>query len=100
MRLQEVPDRVANELDFPVDLETVIDEIGHLEIEAPDSEDTQTIGELMGHLEEGRYENAFELADDILGNVPDTYIGRKHYDDRSPNPADVQEVRSDQNQSF
>lgn len=86
MLLSDLPEFLDDELSYPIDLDGVLAEIGEVEIEAPNTNDSETINDIIGHLGDDAFDNPEQLFDTILGNVSDTYIGRKFYDDRSDNP--------------
>lgn len=92
MRLSETRDRFASEFTFPVEHETVIDTMGDVRLDAPYGE-SETIGDVLGRIDETTYRSGDELYDTIVTYVGDGYIGRKFYDDRSSNAAiDSEEV--------
>lgn len=84
MEAQNLRDHLEAELEFPTDLETVLNDIGGTEIEAPNSDTSMTISDILGHLDEGTYETPDELREIILANEPEEYVGRSHYSDRGP----------------
>lgn len=87
MRLPETRDRFRQQLSFPTDYETVLDQFGDEELEAPTG-DTERIGDVLERTETGRYGSADELYDDLVGSVGDPFVGRKFYDDRGSIPDD------------
>lgn len=87
MRLSETRDRFASELTFPVDHETVLDELGDAELDAPYGE-PESIGDVLERAGETEYYSADDLYDTLVTFVGDAYIGRKFYDDRGSN-ADI-----------
>lgn len=92
MRLSETRDLFVSELTFPVQRETVIEQLGDAEIDPPTGE-PETVGEILGRDEERAYRSADELYDSLVGFVGDQYVGRKFYDDRGSNTAiDSEEV--------
>lgn len=84
MEIQNLRDHFVDEIEFPTDLETVLDEVGETEIDAPDNDTSMTISNILGHVNEGEYETPSELREIILANVPDEYVGRENYSDRGP----------------
>lgn len=92
MRLSETRDRFINEFSFPVEHGTVLDSVGEIELDAPHGE-AESIGEVLGRTEDHpTYHSADELYDTILSSLGEEYIGRKHYDDRGPNPQETDDV--------
>lgn len=86
MRLAEVPDRVARDIEFPADQAAVIDSIGHIDIDAPDG-NNESIREIIERTGERSYGTPDEVYNTILGFVSEQYVGRKYYDDRGHNLA-------------
>lgn len=84
MEIQNLRDHFDDELEFPVDQETVLDEMGEREIDAPDSDDSMTVADILGDLNEDSYETADALGETIMMNLPDEYVGREGYSDRGP----------------
>lgn len=102
MEPQNIRGYLEAELEFPTDLETVLNEIGEAEIDAPNSDASMTITAILGHMNEGSYETPDELREIILANVPEEYVGRSRYSDRGPagnRPANG-EARDEEQESF
>lgn len=76
---------VARTIEFPADVEAVLHTVGDVRILAPDESASVTIATLLKPLEEHTFTSARGLTESITGQLPEVYIGRKHYDDRSPN---------------
>lgn len=75
-------ERIVDELlEFPVTHETVLEKIGVIKITSPAGESV-TIREILGPVEEERYLTSDALYASIVGNLDETFIGRKYYDDR------------------
>lgn len=91
MLLSELAARVDDELAYPADLETVVDRMGHVRIEAPNGGDSEPLAAILGPLETDTFESSAELLETVYGNVSDDHIGRKFYDDRGGNPPDSDE---------
>ena len=87
MKIRHVLEFLENELGFPIDQHSVIEQIGAIEIEAPDAQETETVSTIIGPVGQETYASADELFTTIIGNVNDEYIGRKFYDDRGGNPS-------------
>lgn len=100
MQLNELPDFLDDELDFPADVGTVREQVGGVEVDAPDSEDSVTIDSLLGDLGEDSYESADMLYQTLSGQLPDEFVGRKFYDDRGPNVEHDESPEDGENQSF
>ncbi|WP_267641389.1 hypothetical protein [Haloarchaeobius amylolyticus] len=89
MQLGNLEAYLETELQYPIELESVLDRIGALEVEAPNESDTDTVAAILGPLGSDRYNSAQELLETILGNLSEEYIGRKFYDDRGGNHLEV-----------
>ena len=89
MKIRHVLEFLENELGFPIDQNSVIEQIGTIEIEAPDAQETETVSTIIGPVGQETYVSADELFTTIIGNVNDEYIGRKFYDDRGGNPSET-----------
>jgi hypothetical protein len=91
MRLSEARDRFAAELDFPVDRDSVIDELGDVPLTAPGG-DAESVGVVVERSNVSTFGSADELFDALVGNVGEAFVGRKFYDDRGTNPQLDEEV--------
>ena len=100
MELHDLEDYLADEFEFPVDAAHVIERVGDVELEAPDSEDSVTIDSLLDPLGEDHYESPTMLKQTLSGQLPDEFVGRKHYDDRGPNVEGEDSPRDDDEQAF
>lgn len=100
MLLSELTAHVEDEFSFPVDLETVLERTGDVRVEAPNTDDTETLVTILEPLGSDSFESPQELYSAVYGNVSDDYIGRKYYDDRG-DPGDMDAGPLDeQNVSF
>jgi hypothetical protein len=84
MEIQNLREHFDDTIEFPADLETVLAEAGEMEIDAPNSNASMSVADVLGHMDEGSYETAGELREIILANVPEEYVGRENYSDRGP----------------
>ena len=102
MKLQHLLEYFENEFQFPVDHATVLNQIGGVTVDAPDDSDSETIDEILASDNDKIYETSDDLFESVIGDVDDSYIGRKYYDDRGPNITDGidESPRDDRNQSF
>lgn len=87
MKLSGLRDYLEAELTYPIEQSSVVEQVGSVEIEAPDDPDTETISTIVDDVGQETYNSADELYTTVIGNVSDEYIGRKFYDDRGGNPA-------------
>lgn len=85
MMLKEVREVLDSSLDAPIEKNRVVESHGDRELVAPTGA-TETIEEVLEREDIDRYRSVDELVDSITGNVSEDFVGRKHYDDRGPNP--------------
>ena len=83
---------VDQSFEFPVTHTAVVERIGTTEITSP-SGDSVTIQDILDPVEEERYLTSDALYATIVGNLDESFIGRKYYDDRGapifePEPED------------
>lgn len=90
MNIRDLSDFLEGELTYPIDQASVIDQIGTIEIDAPNIDDTELISEIIDRVGEETYDSPAELFETIIGNLNDDYIGRKFYDDRGGNPLETE----------
>ena len=69
-------------LEYPASLDDVLAAHGDAEVDF--GEESMTLEELIGPLEEDTYDSVDEVEDAIMTMVPDEAIGRKFYSDRTP----------------
>ena len=81
MEVSESRELIEETCTFPIDSESLIEQLGDVELRAP-SGDTTSIAAVMAGLEEDTYHSVDEVFSAIKGNVDDEFIGRKYYDDR------------------
>lgn len=89
MRIDKLQQFLESELSYPVSHGSVIEQIGAVEIEAPDEGETERVSNVIDSVGQDFYGSAEELFSTVIGNVGDEFIGRKFYDDRGDNPADI-----------
>ena len=91
-----------NEFEFPVDHAMVLNRAGDVTIDAPDEEDSETIGDVLTSDNDATYETADDLFESIFGNLDDKYIGHKYYDDRGATieEGDGRYPRDEEDESF
>lgn len=71
---------------LPTDQESIVDAVGDTAVVAPTGE-SSTVETILQRSAETEYESIEALHSTVMANLSDEHIGRKHYDDRSPNPA-------------
>lgn len=81
MDISDVRDHLEQECDFPVDQETLVEQLGDIDLE-PTTTSPETIATVLDRTETNSYQTADDVYTALIGNVDDGYIGRKHYDDR------------------
>jgi hypothetical protein len=94
MRYSETHQLFDQAFDFPADQDTVVRQLGDVELTTPAAE-TVTVGEVLKRTEGTTYHSSNELYTSLLGNLEDGFIGRKFYDDRSGTPSSVEDVRGE-----
>lgn len=91
VKIENLRSYLNEDLSYPIERETVIEQIGAVEMEAPDQNDSETIAAIVDPLGEETYDSADELYNTIIGTVDDEHIGRKFYDDRGQHIVDRSE---------
>lgn len=81
MNYSDTEQFVGESLEFPATYTAVVEQIGTVEITSP-SGDSVTIREILDPVEEESYLTSDALYTAIVGNLGETFIGRKYYDDR------------------
>lgn len=84
MDFSKVRETLGQECNFPVDQETLVEQVGDTKLEALEAQATEaeTIATVLDRTEESTYQSVDDAYHAIIGTVTDAYIGRKHYDDR------------------
>lgn len=84
MDFSKVRETLDQECNFPVDQETLVEQVGDTKLEALEAQATEaeTIATVLNRTEESTYQSVEEVYQAIMGSVTDAYIGRKYYDDR------------------
>lgn len=81
MEYSDTKQFIGESLEFPVTQTAVVDQIGSIELTSP-SGDPVTIREILDSVPEESYPSPDDLYTAIIGNLDETFIGRKYYDDR------------------
>lgn len=84
MRMTELRDGIAGDIEFPANRATVVERIGDRELEAPDGQ-SETVREVLDRAGVHSFVSVDDVYQSIVGNLSDAYIGRKRYDDRGHN---------------
>lgn len=84
MDFSQVRELLDQECTFPVDQETLVQQLGDIELDAVEAQptDAETIETVLSRTGESTYQSVNDAYHAIIGTVTDTYIGRKYYDDR------------------
>lgn len=88
MRLSETRDLFARRLEFPVTQETVVEQVGNTELDAPLGE-TVTIEEVITRCDTDDFSSADRLYGTMMNFVGESFIGQKYYDDRGGSMSDT-----------
>lgn len=94
MRYSETLQLFEQAFDFPADRETVVTQLGEVELSTPEG-DVVTLGDILNRTDEPEYHSPDELYTSLMGNLEDGFIGRKYYDDRAGIESGVEDVRSE-----
>ncbi|USZ71145.1 DUF5789 family protein [Natronosalvus halobius] len=78
--------------DYPVSQDELLENHGDIELDM--GEETATLEELIGPLNEDEYQSYEEVEQAVMNMVGDEAIGRKNYSDRTP-PAPGEERQKD-----
>ncbi|CCQ32469.1 hypothetical protein HLRTI_002372 [Halorhabdus tiamatea SARL4B] len=81
MRHSETRQLFEQTFEFPTEHETVVEQLGDVELTSPVG-DVVTIRSILERTNEASYESADGLYTTLLGGLEDGFIGRKYYDDR------------------
>lgn len=95
MLLTELPARLEAEFDYPVELASVIEQMGSVHVETQDGTNPETVRSILQPLGRETFESATMLHETIYGSVSDDHVGRKFYDDRGGNLAGYGDRPSD-----
>lgn len=82
MDFSEVRTHLHEECDFPVEHETLVAEVGDVELETTTAE-SETIGTVLTRTDETTYRSVDDVYTSLLGTLGESYVGRKYYDDRN-----------------
>ena len=73
---------IDQSIDFPITQESLVEQLGTVEL-TPPTGDSVPLSEILTRANEPTYSSAEMLYTTIVGNLDETFIGRKYYDDRS-----------------
>lgn len=87
MRLSEIKEYIDSQVETPIDHESAVEQLNGREIDCP-SGDGECVSAALEMDETKQYENSMEIYESVMCYLSEDYIGRKFYDDRSPNMLD------------
>lgn len=87
MRLSEIKEYIDSEVETPIEHDTAVEQLDGEDIDCP-SGDGECITEALEMDETRTYETSTEIHESVMCYLGDEYVGRKFYDDRSPNMLD------------
>lgn len=82
MRPVEIQELCEREFDFPIEDDALIDEFGERELTPPTGEPT-TVAAVLDTANEQTYHSSEDIYLAVLGNLDESFVGRKSYDDRA-----------------
>jgi hypothetical protein len=84
MNITKVRETLDQEYNFPIDQETLVEQVGDTKLEALEAQatETETIATVLARTEESTFQSVDDAYHAIIGAITDAYIGRKYYDDR------------------
>ncbi|MFP4632769.1 MAG: hypothetical protein ACLFMT_04955 [Halobacteriales archaeon] len=86
MRLQELLEEIeSRDIDHPLSCDEAMAAVGDVELESP-TEMRETVAKVLSRDTPEESHNAQELYGAVAANVDESFVGRKEYDDRAPNP--------------
>jgi len=94
MRYSETEQLFEQAFDFPVDHDTVVEQLGDVELTTP-AGDVVTVGATLGRTNESSYHSPEGLYTSLMRDLEDGFIGRKYYDDRAGTESGTDTGKSD-----
>jgi hypothetical protein len=95
MRYSETLQLFEQAFEFPADQDSVVDQLGTVELTTP-AGDAVTVRTVLERTDESTYHSPDELYTTLIGNLKDGFIGRKYYDDRAGTQSEVDNVRTEE----
>jgi hypothetical protein len=81
MRYSETKQLIDESIEFPTSHESCVEELGEVELTAPTGESVP-VSEVLNRAGEPKYQSGEMLYTTIVGNLDDSFIGRKYFDER------------------
>jgi len=88
MEVTRLRSALEAEFAFPVDRETLVQRAGDVEIDGVAAE-SETLAAVLELTDERTFASSQALSETLVGSVPEGYVGRKYYDDRSGTSPDA-----------
>lgn len=82
MEYSNIQQLLDQSIEFPITHGRLDDQLGAVELTAPTG-DSVPLSEVLARADESEYGSSEILYTAIIGNLDETFIGRKYYDDRS-----------------
>jgi hypothetical protein len=93
MRFTDTQELFDDACEYPVEAATLQEQLGDVEIEAPTG-DTETVAAVLARSNVRTYESSADAYTAMVGNLDESFIGRKYYDDRGGSLPDPDGFRS------
>lgn len=91
MRPSNCQELIDQRVNYPADHERVVKMVGEKTIHTPVG-GTEAIADVLDRSGHSTYKSSREVRMALIGNLGESHIGRKHYDDRGPNYHEFQSV--------
>ena len=88
MEVSRLRSALDAEFTFPVHRKTLLESVGNVELDGVAAE-SETVATVLERTDERTFASSQALYETLVGSVPDGYVGRKYYDDRSGASPDV-----------
>ncbi len=84
MDVNEVYEKLERDVEPPVTRRELAEAFGDVEIDCPAGEATE-MTEVLDMDDASTYTCLQEIHETVMGNLDESHVGRKYYDDRGPN---------------
>lgn len=84
MKVNEVHEKLKEDVETPVTRDDLVDQCRGIEIDCPTGEPTP-LNDLLDRDGAATYDSLQEIHETLMGNLGESHVGRKYYDDRGPN---------------
>jgi len=96
MEYRKAKPLIDQSIEFPITQENLVKQLGEVEL-TPPTGDPVLLSEILTQANEPTYMSAEMLYTTIVGNLDESFIGRKYYDDRSGSNIRLDDRRSTRN---